>query len=76
MNETIAINVQQDATDVGFGALDMTITLPPDANMDTFLDACERLAMALTYQPESWRNAIIDKSREYEHALNKEKHNA
>jgi len=76
MNDSITINVKNPDMGVEYGALDMTITISAEATIHTFLDACERAALALTYHPNSWRDAIIDKARIYEHSMNKETHRA
>lgn len=59
-----------------FGTLDMSITVSQDATLTQLMTTFERIAMALTYSPTTWRNVIIEKAEEYKHELNKEKHNA
>lgn len=59
-----------------FGSLDMSITITQDITLPELLDVFERLAVALTYSPETWRSSIIEKAEEYKHELNRGKHNA
>lgn len=59
-----------------YGTLDMSITVSQDINLTALLHVFERLAMALTYSPVSWRDVIIEKAAEYTAELNKGKHNA
>jgi hypothetical protein len=37
----------------------VTITQPDDIDIYEFLNSCKSLAMAIEYQPESWKNAIL-----------------
>ena len=59
-----------------YGTLDMSITVSQDATLSQLMTTFERIAMALTYSPTTWRNVIIEKAEVYKHELNQEKHNA
>jgi hypothetical protein len=51
--EDMIFTVTQSNKDNKYGALDMTITLPYDTPLPTVFEAFERMALALTYTPNS-----------------------
>lgn len=76
-DNTMTINVVSTADESSeYGTLDMSITVSQDVTLPQLMTTFERIAMALTYSPTTWRNTIIEKAEEYKHELNRGKHNA
>lgn len=59
-----------------FGTLDMSITISQDTNLEQLMTTFERIAMALTYSPVSWRKVVMDMAEGYKYEQNLENHNA
>lgn len=72
---TISVFAPQDS-ESEFGTLDMNITVSQDINITQLLSVYERLTVAMTYTPETWKDAIIRLADEYKTELNRGKHNA
>ncbi len=53
----------------------VTISQPEDIDIYEFLDTCRDLAIAMRYQEDSWKDAVIEMANEYleeeEHQTNK-----
>lgn len=76
-DNTMTVSVFSPAdTDSRFGSLDMSITVTQEIALPELLDVFQRLAVALTYSPDTWRKSIMEKAEEYKHELNRGKHNA
>ena len=47
---------------------DTEISIKVSKNLDIydFLEVCEKLALAISYHPNSWKDGILAKAEEYE----------
>lgn len=59
-----------------FGTLDMSITILQDTTLEQLMTTFERIAIGLTYSPDSWRKVIMDLAEGYKYERNLEKHDA